>query len=105
MSVDAPSDLPVDYLSEAAMRVTQEDRGFVGYWLKQYRTLNALSEKELSRKLNVRKYRLAVLALCRSPGDETFDDDVAFIAHSTEVDPVVLAEILRIALDAEVPVG
>lgn len=82
-------------LDAAALRLSASDPAYIGYWLDRHMGHEDLAPVELARKLGLAPERLAVLALCQSPGSDEFAEGIAAACRLAEADAAVLLPLLR----------
>lgn len=96
MTPDIPDPADTRFrLQQSTLRLTARDPVRVGYWLARHQETEQLSVTELAAKLGIHESGLPPLALCRTPGPDTFADDVAVIAQRCGVHAATLANLLR----------
>lgn len=82
-------------LHAAALRQTASDRTWVGYWLKRHQDHDRLDAAQLASNLGLTMDSFVLLALCRTPRADHFQNDVAAICQRTGVREIDLVRLLR----------
>jgi hypothetical protein len=82
-------------LWRSVLRLTGRDPGRVGCWLSRHRRSERLRWADLARRLGVTMGRFVLLALCRTPRDDQFRDDLETICARTGAEAGALARLLR----------
>lgn len=83
-------------LNWAATRAS-DDPVFLGYYLREYRSMNGLDELGLAQFLECAHDSLTRLALCLHPDphSDTFRDNVERVAVHCAANPLKLAQLIR----------
>jgi len=82
-------------LQAVALHQTAADGTWVGYWLKRHQDHEGLDPLRLAGKLGLTMENFVLLALCRTPRANQFQNDVGAICRRTGVREIDLVRILR----------
>jgi hypothetical protein len=88
-----PADAPA--MRAAVFAGAAADPAWLGYWLERRRRRTGAGRAAVAAVLKTDLRGLAMLALCRTPTEENFADDLEAVCRRTGADPAALARLLR----------
>lgn len=94
--MNEPSSETLGQMQRIAKRL-QQDQRFMASVLSTYQLQEHLTDENLANSLNITQVNIARLALCKRPDtlSSAFADEVRQIANYVQIDPGVLANLVR----------
>jgi hypothetical protein len=79
----------------SVLRLTGRDPQWLGYWLRRHRRTEGLTAGRLAGHLGLSMEGLMLLSLCRTPQDDSFQEDLVVVCRRTGANLAALAQLLR----------
>jgi hypothetical protein len=98
-----PADDPA--MRAAVFAGAAADPAWLGYWLERRRRRTGAGREAVAADLKTDLRGLAMLALCRTPTEENFADDLEAVCRRTGADPAALARLLQAERQGDDPWG
>ena len=90
---------PGGALSDAVFRQTASDPKWIGHWLEKF----TLDQQEIASQLGINTDQLVLLALCRTPRQTHFEEDLQIVCQRTGANAEWLRNILQVEQQGTIP--